>query len=379
MRHERPDGTGPMGFLLRAGLLSAAVACALLLPGRAEAVIPTPAWLSPSGSHFAVTTTGAWELGGAEAGGAHAKAKVVHVLDRVYPQSSEAIDRQGRTAVWAPTCLPGAQTIRVRRTVEVPGPPGKVSAAITPWTTSGFRIASASLYVNGQLLAKTRAGGQGGFSPTASKVGLFKFGQNTIELVATKAPNPAGSPSCNVSARTQLGVFAWVKGDFATDLALVEPKPADQAFDASGPEASSSVTGQINFSVRNKGPGGAARGLFHLTLALPISPVRAETTFDIDPVGDGPFGKCTYVKSNVATYEATCVFSDFRAGTTQLIRVLYRSAGAKAAAVDVSASVRWNVHLEGEDTNPSNNERLVKLWFCEFGVADGGKSCKLAP
>jgi hypothetical protein len=86
------------------------------------------------------------------------------------------------------------------------------------------------------------------------------------------------------------------------------------------------------------------------------------------------------VKSGSAVYEAVCYFSDFRAGTTQLIRVLYRSAGAKPAAeADVSASARWNVHLEGEDTNPSNNERLVRLWFCSFGVAAGGSSCTPRP
>jgi hypothetical protein len=349
-------------------VVATAVALVLASSGGAAGYVPTPMWLSQTGQSYGVYTNHDWKVGDGDV-----NAKVVALTSPVYPKASGPDGRQGLFQVWAPTCEQGAQTIRLRRTIELAGPVGSVSASITPVTASGFAISSAKLFVNGKKVLEVGSHG-GGFDLKPMR--LFGFGQNVVELEATKAPNPKGVASCNSSKQTQVAIQAHVRGEFATDLALVEPKPADQAFDASG---ATSVAGRINFSVRNKGLGGAPRGLFHLTLALPTSPVRAETTFDIDPVGNGPFDKCTYVKANVATYEANCFFSDFRAGTTQLIRVLYHSAGAKAAPVDVSASVRWNIHFEGEDVNGSNNERLVKLWFCEFGVAEGRTTCKPPP
>jgi hypothetical protein len=349
-------------------VVATAAALVLASSGGGAGYVPTPVWLSQTGTSYGVYTNHDWKVVDGDG-----NAKVVAVASPVYPKSSSADGRQGIVQVWAPTCEQGAQTIRLRRTIELAGPVGTVSAAITPVTASGFAIRSAKLFVNGTKVLEVGSRG-GGFDPKPMR--LFRFGHNVVELEATKAPNPKGVASCNSSKQTQVAIQAFVRGEFATDLALVEPKPADRAFDAS---ASSTVVGRINFSVRNKGPGGAPRGLFHLTLALPASPVRAETTFDIDPVGNGPFDKCTYVKTSVATYEASCLFSDFRAESTQLIRVLYYSAGAKAAPVDVSASVRWNIHFEGEDVNPSNNERLVRLWFCEFGVAEGDTTCKPPP
>jgi hypothetical protein len=348
-------------------VVATAVALVLASSGGAAGPVPTPVWLSQTGQSYGVYTNHDWKVGDGDV-----NAKVVARTWPVYPKASGPDGRQGLFLVWAPTCEQGAQTIRLRRTIELAGPVSNVGASITPVTASGFAISSAKLFVNGTKVLEVGSHG-GGFDLKPMR--LFGFGQNVVELEATKAPNPKGVASCNSSKQTQVAIQAFVRGEFATDLALVEPKPADQAFDAS---ASSSVVGRINFNVRNKGPGGAPRGGFHLTLALPASPVRAETSFDIDPVGNGPFDKCTYVKTNVATYEATCFFSDFRAGTSQLIRVLYQSTGAKAAPVDVSASVRWNIGFVGEDVNGSNNERLVKLWFCEFGVADGA-TCKPPP
>jgi len=257
----------------------------------------------------------------------------------------------------------------------LPGPVRTVSAAITPIAAPGFAITSAALYVNGTKVLEVGRGG-GGFS--SKPMTLFGFGHNVVELVAMKAPNPKGVAHCNTSVQTRVAVQAFVRGEFTTDLALIDPKPEDQAFDAS---ETASVVGQMNFSVRNKGPGGAARGLFHLTLILPSSPARAETTFTIDPVGDGPFEKerCSFASAGVGTYDAACYFSDFRPGASQLIRVLYRSAGARPGDADVSATANWNISLEGTDTDPSNNQRTVKLWFCGLDVAAGGTSCSARP
>src|SRR5262249_55081818 len=164
-------------------------------------------------------------------------------------------------------CAQGAQTIRLRRTVALPGPVGDVGAFIAPVTGPGFSITSAELWVNGRRVLKTGPRG-GGFEPKPGMGTFFNFGDNDVMLVATKAPNPKGVTGCNTSDATRVAIQAAVRGEFATDLALVEPAPVDQAFAAVG---APHVLGETHFTVRNKGPGGVARGRFYFKIQLPYT------------------------------------------------------------------------------------------------------------
>src|SRR5262249_44075374 len=278
-------------------------------------------------------------------------------------------DRQGKINVWAATCPAGAQTIRLRRTVELPGPVGDVGAFIAPVVAPGFSITSAELLVNGHTVLRTGPRG-GGFSPKPGIGRLFRFGDNVVELVATKAPNPKGVTRCNTSSSTKVSLQAAVRGEFATDLALIEPGATDQAVAAPSPH----VLGEVHFTVRNKGPGGAARGRFYYTIALPYTDDVEFLTSQV-PAG-GPFQQCTSAKTRSGpTYEGTCEFANLRAGTSYVLTFKYGSSNSKADR-DAYVVLRWGISMSGEDLNGANNERLAKVWFCQVGVADDRKSCK---
>ena len=345
--------------------LAGVIVAAFHAPGAGAAPPATPVWLSSEGDRFAVATNGEWlDLE------AHGKARVVQVNDRGIVAASDPLDRQGKIQIWASTCPRGAQTIRLRRTVELPGPVGDVGAFIAPITGPGFSISSAELWVNGHRVLKTGSRG-GAFEPKPVLGTFFKFGENDVELVATKAPNPGGVARCNTSEATKVAILAAVRGEFATDLALVEPAPVDQAYAAAG---TPHVLGETHFTVRNKGPGGVARGRFYFKIQLPY-------TDDVEFVQpsvpkSGPFRSCVFseVKATL-TYEGSCEFTNFRARDSYVLSFKYGASNSKQAR-NVYVLVRWGISMYGTDTNGANNERIVRLWFCETGVADDRKSCK---
>jgi hypothetical protein len=348
--------------------LLAGAAAGAFAAASAAGPVPTPPWLSHNGAGFGLTTTGDWEVSDT-----HADVKVLNVYARPAPKANEGWDRLGRMEIWAPTCLPGRQTVHLRRIVDLPGPVSNVAVVFTPQTSPGFSITSAEFWVNGSFLAEMRP--QGYFAPARPNGRLFGFGRNTIELRVTKAPNPKGAAGCNRSSTTKVAIMAGVRAEFRTDLALLEPPPRDFTHDSPGENG---VLGQLVFTVKNKGPGGAARGLFYLVVRLPAG--QLAQVFDVHVPSNGPFEGCE-VRHDQANVEWTiaCYFKDFEAGQEYRFSVRYQSASSRPDGASVAVGVDWRLLMEGVDVNGSNNFRKVTVWHCGFGITDDGTACKPKP
>src|SRR5262245_50833975 len=108
--------------------LAAVLAVTFAASAHAAGPPPTPAWMSETGDRMAVVTTGDWTDMVARK-----KARVVDAIAAGIPRAGDPIDRQGRANIWASTCEAAEQTVRLRRTVVIPGPVGgPTTAFITP-------------------------------------------------------------------------------------------------------------------------------------------------------------------------------------------------------------------------------------------------------
>jgi hypothetical protein len=349
-------------FLLAviAALVAGAAAVALEQP-------PVPAYVAGDGARVGLVTTARWRLVGQPG---HARA--VEPL----PVSTTDKEEQSAAFIWAPKCSAKRQTVHFTREIDIAGPLGKVTASIRYLTGSGFAIASSRLLVNHKLVLKggrAQSGASFVADRSAAVGAAFVFGSNRLDLIVTKPASPKGAKKCNTNAKNKVAIGAALQGDFETDLALIEPAPADTYV----PSSSDDVAGQASFSVTNKGPGGVQLGLFTLGVTLPSPGGGGATLLQIDSA-QPPFDKsrCEIVpRQSAGEWDVTCYLVKVPAGQSGSLAFSYSSQNAKTGS-NGAAHFDWRVSGYGQDPDLANNHRTAAVWFCQYGVGSDGKSCK---
>jgi hypothetical protein len=135
--------------------------------------------------------------------------------------------------LWAPTCKPGPQTVRISREFKVPGRPAdfEITAGFYPGSPANA-IQSIEVQVNNTSVFRTTREVHKQ-DQKASERAAFKYGKNTISITAKKKATGA----CNV------GFYVFVFAKFRADIALKADLPAQPT-----------PLEPLKFTLVNKGP-----------------------------------------------------------------------------------------------------------------------------
>ena len=132
--------------------------------------------------------------------------------------------------LWAKTCTAAPQTVDFKKKMFLPGVPAVLEASLRPYKRP---LTSMDILVNGRVLLATSKGVRK--IELKGKAGVFKFGQNTIELSARKGASKA---PCSA------GVLMELHAHFAADVeATIDP-----------PNNTGSAAFVQNVTVTNHGP-----------------------------------------------------------------------------------------------------------------------------
>jgi hypothetical protein len=222
-----------------------------------------------------------------------------------------------------------------------------------------------------------RASGHGdSFERTAARQKVFRFGTNHIELEVVKKPNVDGKP-CNVSDKPNqyTGVSFTIFGELGTDLSL---PPQEKEKFVRLPEGSlGGGNVQLDFEVRNNGPGGLARVPLFISLDAPVTGEPQGTYLKVSspqpPIEDckatPPVG---YSETHPRTIQCTIV--NFRPGAsaTQHVEIAFF---AQPGGGRTPLYVRWSAFGANEPpgSNFTDNERTKTIWLCRYD--DPGEEC----
>src|SRR5215831_18068855 len=131
--------------------------------------------------------------------------------------------------VWAPTCTHDAQRIVLKRRVALPGRPASVMFNLYPQTWVGSSstpvLTSVVLVVNGHAALTVHSDKLSRPNllelqlPSAA-LGLFRLGENVLEVEVARRALPASVAACNRSPRTLVGVAFGLSGASGADLSV---------------------------------------------------------------------------------------------------------------------------------------------------------------
>lgn len=339
-------------------LLPALLASALLLaasalagdahtgaPSLAQAA-PLPSYLQEAGGDgrgFDVYSNGFW----------HGARKVQVLLG---PPRLEQ-----RWSIWAPTCARGEQQVRFERVIDIPGPPSELRVNLGAAFTLGWSnpLKSVELLVNG--LRAYRATEDFGHDVTLGtpQRKLFRFGNNRLEILATKRVSPPSVPRCNTgSPSTRLGLLASIQGTFSADLRVGRAIPPVEFH----PLATSRQ--RLNFFITNNGPSGALSGSFDVYFSgVRLSRLLASP--------EKPFHDC--VVHDTPPYSVRCPYENFPPGTESKVSVQLVFEPPPGFDSDEELLTRWEVFASGGvDPSSDNNSSEFRETFCAKGSTNPG-------
>ena len=298
--------------------------------------------------------------------------RVVQVLREENKASTDPLTRQGLDAIWAKKCPAQKQELTFRRKVFLPGPEYKLGAGVQLFRGNAI-IKSAELAVNGhRLLDVTGSGGSIERSEKRAKV--FTFGMNRIELTVVRKPTFNDKP-CNTSTAPgkYTGVAFHIYGEFAGDVEL-PPQVAHEYRRLK--EGEFGVGVPLEFSFRNKGPGGLPRAPLSVYISVPNTFDGGGYLFEMDSP-ESPMRACT-ASPPPGTFrkEATtvvCSAANLRAGdiARQRMRVAFFMPSGQSRG---QVFVRWSSFVEEPtNANHTDNERYKTIWLCKYD--DTGPEC----
>jgi hypothetical protein len=364
--------------LLVAGLAILAIAVATTAgaedPPGSEFIDPTNA----RAESFAIPSTDGWEVKGTAVDGTK-PARVVRVDRKPTPTSSDPLTRQGLAVLWAKKCTVEKQRLVFKRNVYLAGPEYKLGAAIDFAAGSGSRgFKSGRILVNGREVLEVDGSGGRLDRPERSKA--FLFGNNTVEVIVVKRPNHSNR-RCNTAGTAphrRTGVRWNIFGEFATDVGL-PPQEREEYFRL--PEdALFSVNLPLDFTLRNKGPGGIARMPLHISFDAPVTgephgtivrvprPANPVQSCEIFPPGNAQ-GYTTEQKRTVV-----CQIANLRSGESVTQRVNFAFTPV-AGSGKTPVYLRWSAFYdEPAGADFTDNERAKTIWICKHDDPD--ERCK---
>ena len=358
---------------------------ALLVAGLAilaVAVATTAGAEDPKGSEFLTTglradefhfpSTSGWDIKGPET------ERLVQEIRESNPKAAHPLDRQGMAVLWAKRCKIGEQEVHFQRDVFLAGPEDLIGAGISFFrgtNSAGFK--GARMVVNGREVLDVGPGG-GGFDRTDKKLSFFRFGRNRIEVIAEKRPNPRPR-RCNdpIKKHNFTGVAFNVYGELAGDVSL----PPQQAVEYRRlPEdALFSTRLQLDFSLRNNGPGGLARVPLYINLKAPVTGEPRGTIVKLASP-ESPVHSCTVTPpGNEQGYDpatertVVCMIANLRSGETARQHVDFTLTPV-AGSGRTPVYLRWSAFVdEPKGADGTDNERFKTIWICKYD--DPGEEC----
>lgn len=359
------------GTILIAALLAAALDAGTGA-ARSLAVAAVPTHLSQDWSRFLIYSNSAWGIGLQGR-----PAREVALLQKAPPPSEPLqAGRERYAAVWAPTCLPGRQTVSFVRRVVLPGRPARLavsmSAALGGWPGA---FDSAVLLVNGHRVwvAHLRGGSDradtGETNPLthldAGALKAFGLGANTLEVRVTKNRSPKSVPRCNSgTSQSRLGLLFIVSGSFEADLAVATGYPATDRQTLARPGAKLLIT----YSITNHGPSAVHSGEFTIRFS---SSFERLVVYTMEASGPGA-GKCAEQAPSPASATVTCPFTDVPAGGKPTVKLTLLAMTGETLPESGGAFVRFDWGASGETTDPnlSNNEGHASIYYCTADATD---------
>jgi hypothetical protein len=329
---------------------------ALMLAGiasgssRAAAPIPGGEFTDNYGGDFYVVSDASkeWTIRGTSA-----RPKVVEWIVKPAPGNTDPYRRQGLAALWAPTCARGRQTVHFRRSFFIAGPEYKLGALLHT-VVHGQAFESLELRVNGAVVLKTK-GTDGEFERTEKNLKRLRFGRNTIDVIAVKRPSAKGV-KCNVSKATSFGIAFWISGRFGSDIGVLEPDPGDSHERVTG----STYTATKNFTIANKGPGGAAGVGFTLRAGIPQG---STDSVSVEPQHAANVGTCTQGTTGGDKHSPIieCHIFNVRAGQSVLLPMKFDFSLPKHPFGQVTMHLSWVLSPGGDDPTYTNNKREANV------------------
>lgn len=346
-------------------------------PGAPSAAGPFPDYVDAK-ANWVLLSNAQWHAGSV-------KARELRVQSVLLSSLSEK-----SSLLWAPTCSHDAQRIDLTRQVNLPGRPAQVEFNLDPQTSVGPNLApileSVELRVNGHTAVEIPAAAMLRpnllqFQLPAAKLGLFRFGENSLVVEVTKAATPTSTPTCNRSPSTLVGVAFGLRGTSAADLSVRVPVPTQyvrgSAYQFSGV-----------FTVHNAGPSAAIGGSFKFITQLDFLDGAIDNT--LHPVtASAPFGPCTAGGPLSGPLTVSCPFTVFPPGATATISIttVVRLRADQSPAGVYSMDVSWSaasfagsgtaISQGTYDPNTGNESQSEAIYLCGPKATD--PKCPGAP
>lgn len=351
----RPAGLAALGAAL----------LALWLPPTVGGILtnasPAESYMSGRGDRFQLPSNGKFT-----------DAKEITRYNTVHPLNKPPGQEERVTSIWGETCKPRReQTVKFRRTIDIPGPPSKATFQITPdFGSFANPLERYVLRIAGQKVAAGRVSqfgrGETVLGPTQLK--LFRDGPNLVEVTVKRDELPEGVRRCNTAKKNRVGVLFTLMGDFSADLGLVEPAPAANMYKRARTPQRFLI---VNLSVFNRGPSalvpGAGAFIAQVSGASDVL-LAGDTGGGGGSVPPGatelgpPFGKCQQTGTSVVTVD--CELTRMASGASGVLSLGVRKEFSNTNFGESSTSVSWQTGSTVADPKTENNRRTVNIVWC---------------
>jgi hypothetical protein len=343
--------------------IALALLAAVLAVGTASATPPTPipGYLSDDYATVTVASNASWT-------GAKPVAKPTPIT--TFPKSRPEL----YAPIWASTCTAGAQAVRFKREVWLPGPPNaQGSFVFSVYSDNGLLVnslAKIDVFVNHKVVFRKRFPRTNTSTTVrvdAAASRTFRFGENSLEVRVEKR---ATKIACNKGSRSHLGVFFYLTGHFATDLAVPPSGKYDRFKKLDTGESTTQV---LILTVGNVGPAWVPDGQFHLSVCC--TQLAALNGLRPEQLGR-PFKNCKLTESG-SQHDLDCGLTNFDPERKGTINFFFGVHAPLTDYGDFKVSVAWSVSPRGvQDLDFKNNQGGAEFTFC--GKLSTNPGCKTA-
>jgi len=270
-----------------------------------------------------------------------------------------------RDYIWARTCGRKAQTRTFSEEILVPGIPSNGRFFFRYAPSKERPYGGARLLVNGVTVAKLpKTAGKGGrvksvrsgvMSERARRA--FRYGENTIEIKATKTKLKRGKRCKDKKRRRNVGVLADIDLDFDSNLFVTPPRIS--------PEVQRNVTnGQATgivgtLEVTNRGPSASLLGDFLVS-------IQGDGRGVIGNTPGAPFTDC---ERSAGSSQLRCSFEDLPAGSTATYPVI---AALEVSTANFSQGAgRFSLYVRASPRRGlSFSEQTKDVILCQTGATN---------
>jgi hypothetical protein len=270
-----------------------------------------------------------------------------------------------RDYIWARKCGRAGQTRTFSEDILVPGVPSKGRFFFRYAPSRERPYGGARLLVNGVTVAKLpKTAGKGG-RPRSIRSGLmserarraFRYGQNTIEIKATKTKLKRGKRCRDKKRRRNVGVLADIDLDFDSNLFVTPPRISPEIQRNVTDGQATGVVGVI--AVTNRGPSASLLGDFLVS-------VQGDGQGVISNSPGAPFTDC---QRSANFSQLRCGYEDLPAGSTATFPVI---AALRVSTANFSQGAgRFSVYVRASPRRGlSFSEQSKDVILCQTGATN---------